>query len=212
MKQITRQVWLTALIMICGWLFTSWVRAGYSFDVTKMKLGLEDLPLEFIGYQGSDIDIDDDISKLLDADSSLNREYVGPNGTSITIHGSAWIRPEAIAYVAPHPPTVCYPNAGWTQRDLRVVEMKTSFGTIPIQLVSFQKGGFNCVVAFWYQMGENYFTTSGEARKVHRSLWGKKEWPFSIKFMLQIQAPDIDDAIPNLEPFAIELLEWSRNL
>ena len=81
MKQITRQVWLTALIMICGWLFTSWVRAGYSFDVTKMKLGLEDLPLEFIGYQGSDIDIDDDISKLLDADSSLNREYVGPNGT-----------------------------------------------------------------------------------------------------------------------------------
>ena len=212
MKHITRQVWLTALIMVCGWLLTNWVRAGYSFEVTQMKSELASLPMVFLGYQGTDIDIDDEISKVLAADSTLNREYTQGNGTSITIHGSAWIHPEAIASVAPHPPSVCYVNAGWTPKEERMIDLKTTFGTIPIKLIAFQKGGMNCVVGYWYQMGEHYFTTSTEARKIHRVLWGQKKWPFSIKFMLQIQAQEIDKAIPELEPFAIELLEWSRNL
>ena len=213
MKHITRQVWLTALIMVGGWLLTIWVRAGYSFEVTKMKSGLESLPIDFFGYQGKDLDVDDEISKVLAADSTLNREYTQANGTSITVHGSAWIRPDAIsADVAPHPPSVCYVSAGWTPKEERMVDLKTNSVTIPIKLIAFQKGSNNCVVAYWYQMGEHYFTTSGEARKVHRELWGKKQWPFSVKFMLQIQSPDIDNALPDIEPFATELMEWSRTL
>jgi len=212
MNQFSTRIWLAALLMVCGWIGTSWVRSGYTFEVQPLSRGLESFPMEIDGYTGTDIPMDDAVRKILNADSSINRSYRNSNGSSISLHASAWVRPETIASVAPHSPKVCYTNAGWKIIQERTVQCSTEAGNWPICLLLLDREGERCVVGYWYQMGHASFNTSAEARRVHRDLWGKKSWPATMKFMLQTSGKDIDSVLPTVEQFAKSIYEWSAKL
>lgn len=212
MNQFSYRIWLAALLMVCGWVGTSFVRSGYTFEVQPLSQTLESFPLEIDGYTGKDIPVDEEISKILDADSSINRSYRSPNGASIVLHASAWVRPETVASVAPHSPKVCYTNAGWRIVTEQTVQVTSPSGSWPICLLLLDRDGERCVVGYWYQVGDVSFNTATEARRVHRELWGKKKWPATIKFMLQIPGQDTESVLPTMEEFSKIIYEWSSKL
>ena len=212
MNQFSRRIWLAAILTTCGWIGTTWVRSGYSFFVQPLNRGLDSFPMEINGYRATDLPLDEEVNKILHADETMNREYRRPDGTSLVIHASAWDRPETVASVAPHSPRVCYTNAGWKIIDERTQVITTAAGKLPLMLLLLGRDEDRCVVCYWYQMGKSTFGTASEARQIHRELWGKKSWPATIKFMLQIPASGIDPALPPLEEFAASVFEWSATL
>lgn len=212
MNQLSSRIWLAALLMVSGWVVTTWVRSGYTFEVQPLSRGLETFPLEIDGYTGKDIPVDEEISRVLDADSSINRAYNGAKGSSVILHASAWLRPETIASVAPHSPKVCYTNAGWKILKEQTVQFSAPSGKWPVCLLLLDREGERCVVGYWYQIGHSAFNTAAEARSVHRELWGNKSWPATIKFMLQTPGQDIDSVLPTMEEFSKIVYEWSSEL
>ena len=212
MNQFSTRIWLAAVLMVCGWIGTTWVRSGYTFEVQPLSRGLESFPIEIDGYTGKDIPVDDDVSRILNADSSLNRAYRNSKGNSIVLHASAWVRPETVASVAPHSPKVCYTNAGWKIIKEQTVQCSAPAGSWPMCVLLLDREGDRCVVGYWYQIGHASFNTAAEARSVHRDLWGKKNWPATIKFMIQTPGRDIDSVLPTMEQFAKNIYQWSSEL
>lgn len=212
MNRVAFRVWLVVGMMTIGWLTTAWVRSGYSFEVHPLRESLDKLPLDLNGYQGAEVSVDDRVAEILHADSSINRLYKRADGRSLTLFMSAWFRPESIADVAPHRPEICYANAGWKLLERKVVEASTPQGTLPLQVLLFEKGAERCVVAYWYQIGKSVFSTKSEARRIHRSLWGKSQWPATVKVMLQTPSQGIDAARPQIEQFVSTVFEWSADL
>jgi len=81
-------------------------------DPPRVDAGaLRALPYEIAGWEGHDVPIEDDVSRMLNATENVQRAYLGP------AHSLVWLyvgyygterggRPE-------HTPWVCYPTAGW---------------------------------------------------------------------------------------------------
>ncbi len=214
MNQLTHRIWLAALLMSCGWISTVWIRSGYTFEIQPLKQGLDSLPIELIGYTGTNTELDKEVSEILNADTSVNRYYVRPDGTSLTLFAAGWVRPESVSSdVCPHSPKVCYVNAGWKILEERIVNLTTPTGKLPVCFLFLERDAERCVVGFWYQMGESSFTSAQEARLLHRQFWGNKKWPATIKFLIQTTAQGgIDGAIPRIEEIAVVLHQWSLEL
>jgi EpsI family protein len=212
MNRLTYRIWLAAILMACGWMSTVWIRSGYTFEVQPLTRGLESLPLELNGYVGKDAPLDERVNEILDADSTVNREYRRPDGMVVSLHASGWVRPEKIASVAPHNPKICYTNSGWKIIEERTVPFDTPAGKLPVCILFLERETERCVVGFWYQMGKSTFNTAKEARQLHRQLWGKKQWPATMKFMLQTPAQTLDSGLPRIEEFAAIVYQWSLDL
>ena len=198
--------------MVFGWLGTAWVRSGYTFEVQPLGRNLETLPMEIDTYKGTDVPLDEAVLKVLNADATVNRSYLRPDGASMVLHVSAWVRPESVASVAPHTPKVCYTNSGWKILEERIVQSSTPAGNLPLCVLLLERDGERCVVSYWYQMGRSTFSTAKEARQIHRDLWGQKRWPATIKFLLQTPAQEIDAGLPRIEEFAATVFQWALEL
>lgn len=205
------RVWMTAVLMSFGSLGTAWVRSASTFEIKALDRSLDKLPTELDGYQSTEIPIDDHILEILKADSVGNRRYVGPNGTSILCHLAAWIRPESVLGAAPHLPKVCYTNSGWKIIGERAAEISTPSGRLALNLLLVERDRNRSVVAYWYQIGNSTYTTSADAKRIQRNLWGKKQWPALIKVMLDTPAQDIDTALPRIESFATSVFMWTQD-
>ena len=212
MNQLTYRIWLAAILMGCGWVSTVWIRSGYTFEVQPLKQGFDSLPMELDGYTGSDQSIDLDVSMILNADTTVNRVYVRPDGTMVLLHASGWVRPETVADVAPHNPKVCYVGSGWKILEERNVELTLPDGKLPMCVLFLERDTERCVIGFWYQMGERAFTTTQEARQIHKKLWGNSKWPATMKFLIQTPAQGINQALPRIEEFALIVHQWSLGL
>ena len=212
MNQLTSRIWLAAILMGCGFISTTWIRAGYTFEVQPLKQGLESIPVELGGYTGTDQPIDPEVSVVLNAGTTANRTYVRPDGTTLLLHASGWVRPGNVADVAPHNPKVCYVGAGWKILEERNIELNSTTGKLPMCVLFLERDTERCVIGFWYQMGDKTFTTTKEARQIHRQLWGSKKWPATLKFLIQTQAQGIDAALPRIEEFALIVHQWSLEL
>lgn len=223
MNRLSRRLWIAALLMTCGWIGTNYIRSGFTFEIQKMTKEVDSLPKEILGYVGTDIAVDEEIEKVLSADSAVNRIYRRPEGGSFTLHVATWTKPEEISAIAPHHPTLCYANAGWkilevrhTQMDKKQIDAKQidakQIEKHSIGLLLCERNKEYCVVAFWYQMGKHSFSSQSDGRRIHQIYWGKRIWPATIKFMVQVTAKDIDTAIPQIEPIAAKLFDWAANL
>lgn len=212
MNRVAIKVWFTAALFIFGWYCTAWVRAGYTFEVQPLGQGIETMSMDLNGYHGTDVPIADRVREILNADATVNRDYRRPDGSSMMVHMSAWTRPESCASVAPHSPKICYTNGGWKILEERMVDADSPKGKIPLCVLLLEKDTDRCVIAFWYQMGRSTFNTAGEARLIHRKLWGQKRWPATIKVLLQTPGREIEEALPLLKEFATTLFQWTLEL
>ena len=161
---------------------------------------------------GTDSPVDPAIQKELNADSSLNRDYRRSDGSSVIVHVSSFTNREEVSEVIPHDPHVCYLGAGWRTIEEHQIDIDTAIGKLPYRIMIMERSGSRSALGFWYQMGSTIFSTYAEGKKVHRQFWGKKQWPATIKFMIQVQAQDIETARSKLDPVASSLYEWAAKL
>jgi len=203
MKRFESRIWFTAAVLVLCYLGTAWVRAGYSFAVKPLGRDLESMPLELDDWRGVDTPLDDRVREVLNAQATVNRAYTNARGVEIVAHISAWLSPASVSEVAPHVPKLCYTNSGWMIVEEREVQVKSPLGDLPVIALLCEKQGERIVVAYWYQMGNARFNSVGEARRIHRSLWGEREWPATVKVLLQTSADSIKSGMPAIEQLAL---------
>ena len=203
MKSLRLRLWFTAAVMVLCYVGTSWVRAGYQFEVAPLNRDLESMPLELDGWRGVDIPIDERVREILNAQATLNRVYRSRDGVSVVAHVSAWLNPDTVSEVAPHVPKICYTNAGWKIIDESEVHVNSPQGDLPLICLLLEKPGERIVVAYWYQMGKSRFNSVEQARHIHRRLWGQRQWPATVKVLLQTSADSIKTGLPAIERFAL---------
>lgn len=131
-----------ALLMLSGVGYRT-VAAGYA-DLsggTPLPSGtLKRLPLQIGDWAGVEVPLDERIVEATDTDDHVNRQYVRRNGRdAVSLFVAYGLR---MRDLAPHRPEVCYPGAGWTVDDRRVVDVALDDGSmLPVQIHQFSRGG-----------------------------------------------------------------------
>ena len=83
--------------------------------------------------------------------------------------------------------------------------------TIPVSLSTWEQKGERLLVVYWYQLGEHVlFDRWDLGMKIRWSLRGRPKWPALIKVMLQIPAPDPEEAKPVILDFAKQVAAWEN--
>ena len=83
--------------------------------------------------------------------------------------------------------------------------------TIPVSLTTWEREGERVMVVYWYQLGEHVlFGRWDLGWKVRWSLRGQPKWPALIKVMLQISAPEPEDAKTTILGFAEQVAKWEN--
>lgn len=203
MRWFAWRMWLTAGVMCLCYLATHWVRAGYTFEVAPLGRDLESMPLELDEWRGVDVPLDEHVREILNAQATSNRVYRNRDGVAVVAHISAWLSPETVSEVAPHVPKVCYTNTGWKIIEEREVHVNSPQGDLPLIALLLEKQGERIVVAYWYQMGNSRFNSVDEARRIHRSLWGQRQWPATVKVLLQTSSDSFESGMPLIERFGL---------
>lgn len=193
-----------AVVMAISFVATYWVEAGFKSEMMEPEVPLTKISKSIGGWTGTDVEVDDEIVRVIDAHSIVNRMYESEIGEEISVHVAAFTDPIYRAS-APHHPTVCYPAAGWEVMGRRNVDFDTSDGPITVSLIEFQRRSNRVVTAHWYRVGDRTFTTAEGMQAHFATYWGKEFCPCIYKVMLQLDRPSIDSALPLLESFIPEL-------
>lgn len=133
-----------ALLVLSGVGYRT-LAAGYA-DLsggTPLPSGtLKQLPLQIGDWAGLEVPLDERIVEATDTDDLVNRSYAHLNGKDkVFLFLACGIR---MRDLAPHRPEVCYPGAGWTVDDRRVVDVVLDDGSnFPVQIHQFSRGGLD---------------------------------------------------------------------
>lgn len=131
-----------ALLLLSGVGYRT-LAAGYadlSGGIPLPRGTLKQLPLQIGDWAGIEVPLDERIVEATDTDDLVNRRYVRSNGRdAVSLFIACGLR---MRDLAPHRPEVCYPGAGWTVDDRRVVDVALDDGsTFPVQIHQFSRGG-----------------------------------------------------------------------
>jgi len=179
-------------------------------EVVLPRWTFEEMPLQFGDWRGVPTTMDPEIAVATGADRIVNREYKDDRGHAVSMHTAMFKRPEVGVY---HSPLNCYRAQGWQLMKGEVREnLPVSDGlTIPVSLTTWEREGERLMVVYWYQMGEHVlFGRWDLGWKIRWSLRGQPRWPAVIKVMLQISAPEPEDAKTAILSFAEQVAKWEN--
>ena len=199
----TRPLLLFAILGF-SYVAVDYVQSGYEVEVQPPAVPLESIPMQLGQWTGEAVELADETAQVLRAHSHINRIYRDPIGREISLHIGIWTNPE-YGVSAPHHPTVCYPAAGWEIMSRQGSEVSTAAGSIPAEMIHFQREGAQVVTAHWYQIGDLRYTSSDNIGTQSLRMWGRHEWPCTVKVLLQTRSGDISAAEPVLRSFAEQL-------
>lgn len=103
---------------------------------------LQRLPLEFGGWTGQEVPLDEAIVRATDTDAYINRRYSRRNNLeSVCLYIAYGVKPRDLM---PHRPEVCYTGSGWTLMDRSSMELPLSDGMkLPCSTFQFSRGALN---------------------------------------------------------------------
>ncbi len=191
-----------ALLFAClatSYILVGWMSSGK--DAVAVDVDLSSISEDIDGWVGTDLGIDDETTRVLLAQSFINRIYRDPAGHAISLHVANWTNPNTIV-AAPHPPDVCYPGAGWSLLDRRTTQFSTAKGKLPIELILFRKGQQHVVTGHWFRTGIVTYVDTKGFQSQRRQFWGTRSWPNTTKFLIQVSAPSLDVAEESIKSFA----------
>lgn len=189
------------VMFLVSWLAVAWFKQGISAEGDIPTFDLAEIPLVLNEWSGEDVEIKDESVQVLNAHNHINRSYFRSDGRRVSLHIAIWINDGQIS-PAPHHPTVCYPAAGWSIINRSDTTMPLDGVEFPLELINFQKDGKGVVTGHWYELGNASFTNSEGFFQQRFKLMGSRNWPYSVKFLLQTDAGSIDQAAPILIEFA----------
>jgi EpsI family protein len=167
-----------------------------------------EMPYQLGAWQGEDTKMDPVVARGTGADIIVDRLYRNEAGVSVSIHTAMFKDPTDGMF---HTPLSCYRAAGWqklkeSQENLVLSEDLT----IPVLLVTWEKDGERIIVVYWYQLGEHVLFDRWAMGNLRPVLRGKSKWPALIKVMMQIPAPDVDDAKSQVLALAEHVAKWEN--
>lgn len=183
--------------------------SGFSGEVVTPEFQIDEIPLQFNGWHGHIQEIDDEVFRVLGADTEISAKYEKAHEPSLFVHFAVWSDSNVITESCPHHPNSCYGGQGWRPEETKRILIESADGPVPVQLTLFQRGFESIVVAHNYRMGSHVFTTFKEGDEVIRGLWGAQQWPAVVKFLIQIPASNLESAESIAKEVAPDLLNWS---
>ena len=169
------------------------------------------MPLQLGQWRGEPTEMDPKIAVATEAapGTIVNRNYQDGSRRSIAMHTAMFANPRGGVY---HTPINCYRANGWQDTNATREELEVSDDlAIPVSLSTWERNGERLLVVYWYQLGEHVlFDRWDLGIKIRWSLRGRSKWPALIKVMLQIAAPDPEEAKSVILDFAKQVAEWEN--
>jgi hypothetical protein len=145
----------------------------------------------------------------LDAISGSRQAYRNAAGAVVSVEVDAFQESPFL----PHPPEICYENAGALLVEGKEFPLQRSGGPPLIaRLLTIDRSGRRLHVLYWYQMGRQVFYDSDG---LLRAKWASRGQPQSlpiIKVMLQAAAGDFARAENQLQSVAQPLAVWALRI
>ena len=177
----------TTRLIVCGALLAAlqigatWLRQGYFPETVAIpEPGLESLASQIGEWAGEDVPTDPRVVTSLGAQATVDRRYIGPTGEVVYMHVALWTDEfESV----PHPPQLCYSNAGWRIAESRGVSLPGT-GPETARMLTLEQSGASAHALYWYQLDKVSFVDRDGLRSARRALWGRPEWPPVMKVLL----------------------------
>lgn len=171
------------------------------------KFDVATLPMQLGNWTGIDTEIDERLIRHIGAFSTVNRMYENGQGRQVIVHLAVFRSAEVSL---PHPPRLCYKNAGWvlgTDRPSRSKEMP------PYRYTSLERDGMRAVIAYWYQLGQGIAGDRDELRQSLQLLRMKGErWPALVKVLLHAPIESSDEiAESDIAELGVAVFNWLKS-
>lgn len=142
-----RNAWIAVALVAVSGAYGVWLRAHAAEPGVAPQL--ERLPLEFAGFAGEDIPLDDRVLDKLQPESFVFRNYERADMSPIGLYVAYYRDPREGAQI--HSPLHCYPGAGWKVVDSDPLEVRDLEGRpTRMQRLLVRKGDRVDVVVYWY--------------------------------------------------------------
>lgn len=212
--QVNANYRLIAAVTVCVVLSAAMivVQRGYSFTVTESIASLSNAPMRVGEWTAEEAELTEAEFGVLNAAEVASLRFTNPIGKTAFMHVATWTDPDEVAETCPHHPGVCYVGNGWFSIDTRNPALEVEgVGAVPIEISLMDRDGERLVIAFSYSMGGQRFATETDARLVQTKFWGQQEWPSVTKYLIQVNAVDIDAALPDVEELLGEFIRWHES-
>lgn len=210
MNSRTRLVTL-AVVLVISYFAIRMLESGYKSAMVAPTTPLSDLPLTLSGWEGTDVPIDEEVDRVIDAHSNINRNYRAEDGSVVSLHVAAFTDPIYRAS-APHHPEQCYTAAGWKIMEREVLEVGFNESSVSVGLTLFQRRGEHVVTAHWYSVGDQVFTGSEGMQSHFSKFWGSDSCPCIRKHLIQLPVSTVQEAKPILEDFVPKIVSEIQRL
>jgi EpsI family protein len=198
----TLTFWVSVVILVVG---LALLVAMKPVAARPLARPLSYIPARLGAWQGQDRSFSESVNAVLGADDSLLRVHTGPDGATAWSYVAFWAR--QADGIAAHSPKLCYPGAGWTAVDQKIVVLPlgdADRAAIKINAMLFQKGSLKELVLYWYQTGRQVVASEylGKFSLLYNSLWNRRSDVAFVRLSTQVIAGDTDGALHRLQNLA----------
>ncbi|MSR59768.1 MAG: exosortase-associated EpsI family protein [Planctomycetaceae bacterium] len=165
------------------------------------------LPRQLGAWSGEDKEIDERLAKRVGAVSLTDREYKNGMGRKVQVHVASFPSQQISL---PHPPTGCYPAAGWKIRRNRWRQVDDDHRYR--LLIVAQEDGTAAAVAYWFQLGTFAGVDRDEIRSALQQFRAKGEHaPPMVKVLMHLELENTNvDYTPDLDDLSVRIFEWVK--
>lgn len=209
MNSMTTRLGVAAALILAAIGITHLVRASTAPPEVEMpNWTFEQMPRQLGEWHGEDSKLDDKLTAAIGAEIIVDRSYRDERGRAVSLHTAMFKNPTEGVY---HSPINCYRSGGWEFKGEDRVEVSISEDrSIPVAVTKWEKEGERVLVIFWYQIGDHVMLNRFELGEARWALRGLPKWPPIVKVMIQIPAPDVDDAKAIGLAFAELVAKWEN--
>ena len=145
--------------------------------------------------------------ELLDCDDYLRADFTDPAGSRVSVYVGYYTNPDRATQ---HPPTICYPGAGWREdyEGTVTLDVPGLEGGLPVTVTIFERDGQRELVAYWYSLS-GYTAANATWQKVARlrSILAGRPIAGSSKIQVAVKVETTrEDAQKELQEFLAEFL------
>ncbi len=112
------------------------------------------------------LELSDRELELLEVDDYLRADFRSPLGRAMSVYVGYYTNPDRATQ---HPPTICYPGAGWRieQDGLASLEVSGLERRLPVTITVFERGDQREMVVYWYSLS-GYTASTPTWQKIAR--------------------------------------------
>jgi EpsI family protein len=142
-----RAAWTCFVVLALAGAYGTFLRLHTAEAAERPRLA--DLPLEFDGFTGEDLALDDRVLDQVRADAHVFRTYTSQGAPDIVLYVGYYSGQRQGAQV--HSPLHCYPGAGWTVEKVERLPVLDLDGKVThLARLVVQRAGDRDVVVYWY--------------------------------------------------------------